>query len=416
MRHRTIWLLIGIILMFNMFPLSAQFDGEDIHHVIISIDTRTEGMSQRREIPAMVTKVIRCNNLLRPGDYYSVLQYSAYLEDRSFQNYVRIPHGKKGETFAFHPLDSLLSFSEELTFNWDSLSIFHGNAHFSLSSVAKPYSIKALMTNEILVNKTYIILVTDHQYNGHDFYQEVDYYEKQLRKNNRLATIDKKAIMQPCFDVAKEYFMEYKETLSKSYANRKDNDTIYIDLYECVPLCKNITLPSVMFYPPIIKAKRVKRKGYQISLPMTNINKEGFSVKKLVFKEIGCDSESRETVIMDDADSVLFSVFRPKDSIDSISVQAWLNVNDGVYGATVLSPDRKDSPGLSVKIPVEYEAPATIIFGIPLPDVLWWFDEDQHTAAAIFNTIFWVIVFVCICLSIICLRHYRPKDSQIHLQ
>lgn len=414
MKQLTIRVLFGVFLLLHPFLSSAQLDDVEVHHVIVSIDTRTYGKSKDSELAEMVLRMIRENKLLRPGDYYSVLQYSAYPSDLDFHHYVRKAFDKNGRDYIYRKVDSLHTYQAVLRTNWEKFSTYHrGENHYSLSSIAKPYSLKTLRTNEILVNKTFILLVSDHQYNGQDFYQEVSFFEQAI--NNTKTKINKDAIMAPCFDLAREYFMEYKQSLIKQYKPLGDNNNIYIDLYEYIPLSKNIALPSVMYYPPQIEAKRVRGKGYLIELPMKNINTEGFSVKKLVFKAIGGGNEKNEIVFTDTADSVKYEMYCPKDQIDAIEVKAWLNIKDGIYDATVLTPGQSGSPGLIVRVPVTYE-PMAKVWRLPLPDWLWLFaKDDQYIAAAIVKTIGWFILGVLAVLGLRRLRYYHPKNSQIHL-
>lgn len=410
-------LLATLILLSAPLVSYAQFDGKETCHVIVAIDARTEKMSYEPVLADSVMAIIKSNSLLKSGDYYSILQYSAQLDDDNFQNYVRKAKTERGQSFIFQRVDDPKDMAKVLKRYWSDFSHFPGDNQFSLSSIAKPYALMAVKTDEFLVNKTVIVLVSDHQYNGQDFYQEVKNYED---KNQ--ISIDKDAILQPCFDLAKKYFMEYKQTLSKQfYFDGRINDRIYIDLYEFVPLSKSISLASVMYYPPVIKAKRVKNKGYKIELPMSNTNEADFAVKRLNLKEIDISGHCLDSTVLDNADSVSFIVYRSKDQVRHIEANAWLNIKDGLYGATVLTPGPNGNPGLSVRIPVEYEKPATVVFGLPLSDAFWWFDTDDQYVAASYLQAICNCLLVLICLSIVAIvvsltRIYKPKDNQIHIE
>ena len=398
-KHRIITILTAFTALST--PLSAQYDEEDVRHVIVSVDTRTSNTISRSVVLDSLLGLINRNMLIRDNDYVSVLQYSVGVNDPGFRNYVRIPDcGGKRFVFTRTKKDGLRRIFNEWNWShfesWDS-----GLLAYSLSSVAKPYSITALKTDSTLVNRTYVILVTDHIYNGGDFYQELTEWTKHSR-----SPLNQDDIMQKCYSVAKEYFLSYMETVG---VTSMDKGPVYLDLYEFVPLSKNVEFPSVFFFPPVIKAKREQGKGYRISVSFSNTNPDQFDVKRK--KGVYC-----KPTLFKDGDNLEYVTYATKrNDIDSLRVKAWLRINDGFYNATLLTPRDDCSPGLNYSIPVEYPEDEKV-FGVPLSDKFWFiYKDDQKLAAQALTWIATALLFIMLALIFKRLKRYRPKDRQIHL-
>lgn len=398
---------IGLILL-TQTTLSAQFEGKEVNHLIVSIDTKTDGYSSDSRVSNRLLKIINDHKLLSEGDYLSILQYSVAQSDATLKNYVRVPSGPNVPKHIYEEITKTTSLQRIFSgANWAMYSRSSYNVDgYSLSSIAKPYSVAALTTNTHLVNRTFIALVTDHRYNAQDFYQELEAWRSMTR--TKLSYED---IMKKCFDVEKEYFMSYIETSKISVGAR----SIYIDLYELVPMRKDVSFPSVFYYPKVIEAKRVKNKGYLIELPISNTIPEVFKTKRIDFR--GVLDNGKNTKKYSFSSDSTFRIYSPqKGKVSELKVSAWLNIHDGFYNATLLTPDKNCSPGLNETITVNYPEDEKV-FGIPLSDAFWIFYPNDQKKAAIVLTCISAVLLVILALFLLWLiSGYRPRNNQIHLQ
>ncbi len=400
-----LYIIAGLILL-SPPSLFAQYEKGEINHLIVSIDTKP-AHSYPKNISDELIRFINKHQVLKKNDFISVLQYSVAENDPKLDKYVRIPSDSDQKKHVFdrisdeNCLNRIFSHS-----NWwkYSQSTYHV-AGYSLSSIAKPYSIAAIKTDSLLVNRTYIALVTDHRYNAQDFYQELEAWRTNTR--SQLSFND---IMGKCYEVDQEYFMNYIDTKVINYS-------CYIDLYEYIPLSKDVSANSVFYYPPTLKAVRVKGEGYRITLPLKNTVPEKFKTKQIEIVSRYDNGERSEPSIRTNKDEFEYVVAADKrGKITQLEISAWLNLIDGFYNATLLTPDDNCSPGLNLNIKVEYPEDARV-FGIPLIDAFWLFEpEDQYKAAFILNVIIGAALILLLALCLKMLGHYVPNNDQIHLE
>ena len=410
---KKIYILAGIFLL-SSIPLSAQYDGEEINHLIVSIDTKP-GSSYGDSVAYGLIGVVNSHKILKKGDYISVLQYSVPERDPRLDKYVRIPRGEGVGKHIFERVKSGSSF--RTLFTPDNLRKFAQSPYrdlgYSLSSIAKPYSIAALTADSILVNRTFIALVTDHHYNASDFYQELDAWRNARKGASLDGRLSFNDIMEKCYVVEKEYFMRYIDTREI----RGGRSCWYVDLYEFVPLRKDVSFASVFYYPPTLKAVRVKGKGYRIDLPLKNTIPGKFKAKRVDIVSRDSDGNPCDSCSFSGKDEFEYTTFAAKrGGIGCLDAVAWLNLVDGFYNATLLTPDEHCSPGLNTGIQIEYPEDAKV-FGMPLSDGFWFFfPDDQYMAALVWKAIIWALAVLLIAFCLKLLGRYRPGNRHIHLE
>lgn len=404
-------IIVLAALLLSPSLLFAQNQAErEIRHLIVSVDSKTNGQSGKADVSAALIGMVKERRLLAAGDYLSVLQYSVFENDPTLQNYIRIPNYENVKMHLYDPIEDTTSISRILSpRNLRKYAQSNINEDgYSLSSIAKPYSIAALQAmareNNVqtpLVHKTYIALVTDHRYNGQDFYQELEAWHS--LSNSKLKFTD---IMRKCFDVEKEYFIQYVETREIGWSS-------FIDLYELVPLKKDISLRNALYFPPVVKTERIKEKGYRIRLEFHPIDPSQY---KLVDIDIHPQPNDIEASVTMAGDTIVYDAYSPKrNHVTHLDISASINLLDGFYNATLLSPDH-GSAGLKTTLNVEYPEDEKVL-GIPLLDAFWFFfPNDQKMAAITMNILCCVLLAILIYLFFIWLGRYKPKDKQIHLE
>ena len=313
-----------------------------------------------------------------------------------------------------------------LTHSWSEIALqkFNpGNSPFSLVSVAKPYALLALKNSSVDVNRTFLVLITDHHYNGNDFYDEIVSLVQRQRALNVYSEIDVNRVFQKCYAVEQEYYIRHIKT-DTVWANRLYAPQGYVEVYEYLPLQQYFSLGAVINYPTELVAKRCKGGKYEIELPLTWRNNPHFTLKRLDVFGVAEDTPSFRTpenaVRLDSLGKAVFRIDR-NEKITSIRMRAWVKLLDGVYQATVLSPSQAASiylgrNGLNVDIPIKYEDDATV-YGLPLWDIFWLPGIDsQFTMAKIWEIILPAGLLIYLIYYMATHRTYRPKVKNFSLK
>lgn len=382
----------------------AQFDDRIRSHTIISVDCAGCPWARSAATRDSVRAFIEEKGIYGENDMCSLVGFRA--------------HSRDMESFAIDTCSYLKKVdANTLWYNWSSalagVSNDGGNG-YSLVSVAKPYSLKALKTSENYTNRTFLVMVTDRRYNGGDFYAEVIEFLRSVYGAyfpvERVRAMD--SLFKVCYDVEKEYYIKYLETRTLGI-NR------YLEFYEFIPLQETFSLPSIWDYRNTIIAKRRKGHKFEVALDIMPRNNARYVVKKVELKlSDGQHAETREWQV---ADTVIYRavVDNGKDRPGYLEMKVWVNLIDGCYNATVLSPvesapDYLGREGLNLTIPIQYEEPAKIVFFIPMPDFLWWFfPDDQYKAAIVMNAIIVMLLFVILLIYIKVRQYYKLTSKDI---
>ena len=289
--------IIGIFFLwatvFLSYPsfLKAEVDDTLRHHVILAIDKAgCDSWIGNREVSVSVRNILLSfwhsgYQMDRPmflaSDYLSILGFAVDASQRDMSMYA-IPLKVGGEPFCYRnpDVESLINL---LIFKWKELALQKlnpGNSPFSLVSVAKPYALLSLNNSSVDVNRTFLVLVTDHHYNGNDFYDEIVSLIQKQRALNVSSNIDVNRIFQKCYAVEQEYYIRHIKT-DTIWANRKYAPQGYVEVYEYLPLQQYFSLGAVINYPTKLVAERRRGGIYEVELPLTWRNNLHFELKRL---------------------------------------------------------------------------------------------------------------------------------------
>lgn len=411
------------------------------HHVIVAIDNAgTSSWITNYEVGSSVKKAL--NNtypsigimepLLQQGDYISIVKFDARTTaDAVDKYYVKnalndVPPMSKCEDIEalhngrFHVL-------------WNKIKVGESNNNFSILSVAKPYILQGTSSlvspsvrNSQEVSRTFLIMITDHHYNGNDFYDEINAWTQFTLVNNKVGCrILADSLSAFCRKVEQDYYIRYVATDTlHSLGGRK-----YVEIYEYQPLQQHFTLPSVVSFPVKLKAKRVIGGKYQISFPVSYQEEPHFSIDKLeidLLDESGnhVDLTEKETLTNLQQEREVKFVFDDSyvKTIKGVRIRGWVRINDGFYGFTQLvpydnAPAFLGNKGLTVNVDVEFEEDGKLFGVIRMPDFLWWFYHSDQAIGALMMS-FTILLLFLIGLVIFFWRalHYHPKESQMHLR
>lgn len=350
--------------------------------------------------------------LLSQGDYLSVVGVKGDCSSRGWGEFVYV---KSSFVDDYENIKRMLSPT-----GWPSQvktpDRYNYQESYSLISIAKPYILAALgkSPNKAMVDRTYMIFVTDHRYNGNDYYNELQYFLGQ--EGYVRAGIDVIDVLQVCYDVEREYCIEYIDVRQWPFSpfnGRYKN----VELFEVSPNQEYLTLPAVIDYSPSLPAIRKRRHSYEVTLDLEHANPH-FDVKEIVVYKC---SESKgfeepiDTLNSFDRYSKTF-VFDRSEKISHLRMTAKIKLNDNIYDATLLTPETV--PGLDQTIKVNQESDSRILFGLaPLPDWMWLsFVETQEAAAIVASFIILIVCAIMMLIYIYVTKTYKPKDEEVRIK
>lgn len=422
------------LFLLNSFPLNAEEDEPLRHHVILAVDKAgCDGWIGSREVSGTLRDILLSfkdvdyqvyRPIFRTSDYLSVLGFAIDASQQDMSMYATPLNF--GDALIRYETPNELQLSVLLASKWSRLAlqkINPGNAPFSLVSVAKPYALLALKDSLVDVNRTFLVLITDHHYNGNDFYDEIVSLIQRQQELKVNSNIDVNRVFQKCYAVEQEYYIRHIKT-DTIWANRRYAPQGYVEVYEYLPLQRYFSLGAVINYPTKLVAKRCRGGVYEIELPLTWRNNPHFALKRLDVFGVTENTPSFQTpdnaLRLDSLSHVVFRINR-EEMVSGIRMRAWVKLIDGVYNATVLTPSLSAPTffgrnGLNVDIPVEYEDDATV-YGIPLLDLFWIPGvESQYLMAKIWEIILPASLLIYLIYYMATHRTYRPKVKDFTLK
>lgn len=279
---------------------------------------------------------------------------------------------------------------------------------YSITSFAKPYSLMALKGKQS-VNRTFMVIITDGEYNGND-----DYYGEASYVKNKFTEKGKKQFKREIKSVQTNYFCQF--------IDQRNINGGYIQLYEFIPLQQYFALESVLNFPHDIVAERKKGK-YQVKFPIIAIKNNDYKIERLVVTV--SNGESKNDVIYKEEvtpnKELIINIPNNKISNANIEVKAWVRLCDGIYENTILHPEGsklQGANGLSRKFNIKLEEEAKILGVLPLPDFLFYLSfwtSSQSTAA---NSWAWILILIAIAVIVYILYKsniYKPDTKEIKI-
>ncbi len=409
-KNFTSFLLLFFALCASLYASSQSYSQNVRHHVILSVDNAgCNSWNTSSEVVEALGKAILKEKLVdgeyplfSDNDYLSFVGFAldAFSE---IDQFVRHKHPIYDSSFSRIMLNKYLR--QDYPDSANNVNI--GKYPFSLVSIAKPYTLKALKNSNVKVNRTFIVQVTDHHYNGGDFYDELNSLNEKRRnaenpdgKKIDIQSLNLEKILKDSYNVEQNYFFRWIKTYSIMH-NNKRTPKGYVEVYEAVPLQKNFTLPAAVDYPERVTAQRLRSGDYVVKIPVRPRENNGYEVQKIEFT-LG---DEVKTIQGNHSDTVVFNLAK-NNSARSISVRAWIRLVDGFYNATVMSPE-PEAPlelgrdGLNRTIQIEREGNAQILF-FSLPTWLWpKFIESQYEAAAVMTALLIVALVILVVLFLI---------------
>lgn len=403
----------------------CQFENNMRHHVIVAVDMTMPHQSWQQSDSTFLIAFnkILTDSILRQDDLLSIVGFSTDEHAANFDDYTYvIQNYQLGD---LEHLSFTTSLKNDLRKQWYNIASqgnrhHHGERPFSMISLAKMYAFAPVKQKDTshYVNRTFLLFISDHKYNGGDFYEEavsLNYF------NHRLTP----SMMQDYGQrVASQYFVRH-------ISGQEHRNHQHIDLFEYIPLQDGLTLPTIIDFPAgNIKAKRVKYGHYQLNITAATRHDPRYRLLQLRYRIV----DNKGEVILDticraitngndytELDS--FKVVRDLGTHHravSVMIDAWVSFRDGIYNATVLTPVANAptylaSNGLKVNVPIQYENKVLILGIMPLPGILQ-FSDNQESCAAVISLIASLLLLVVLIVLVRRIRIYHPKAEDITIE
>lgn len=431
LKRRSYAVVFMILCGLKLISAEQVFD----KHIIIAIDAAPsmaamQDLSNRTNVLNGLCDIFKRDSItMTDKDCYSMVFYGLSSDDVNNSNYIRIIKSRDSlGNYCWRQFDGVnnrFNFSNK---EWADIisqrKCSTNSSFYSLQTPAKAYAIKTLKREdcEKLAKKTYLVLITDNQFNGNDdIYKELRYIP-QAHKDDFLKVNT---------DVNNKFNIKHKCEIC--IGDISDFLPLYITLFEVEPRFEP-SFDSNVNYPTDLGLTRVKG-GYRIQFEFNEAydnyliqnlrfiykdkNGEKFTIEKQSRKFIEYESEylttDNEPILQD-----MIIVELDKDKFENnleVEMEVSLLQIDDCYNAALLSPDNFIKLKKSIKLPLKDEV--KILSIIPLPDFLWM-DDNPGTTVIIWNIILIIIIviFVGILISIIIKRSitYRPNAQQISIK
>lgn len=368
----------------------AQLNENINRHIIIAVDeyplSTYNAVNTSKIVNAIKSELDELQ--LDESDYFSCVKFGIGTQDSSLDNYAR-------------PVDNFTwksksEFELEIDSLVDDARKYHNHygETFSMLTGAKFYSLNALypFSDENSANRTYMLMITDNQYNGNgDMNSEFSHFRGlDFDFNTNLKRED---FINKCIKISEHYRFDYisEKVIETGWAPYK------AILFEIVP-SSSFSLNSAVNFPANLGLKRVKG-GYKLDFRYELIDKD-YTLKNLRVKIIKKDNTSKLKEYKSNNGRVEIEVKSSEISGDSIQVEirGWLQKNDEIYNSVVMNPyDDKHFSRLTYRQKLPKSGETKILNIIPLSDAFWWFFTDDLEKAVIV----WDVIIILIIIAVV---------------
>lgn len=423
----------AFILLDALLPqcISAQSDSILRKHIIIAFDNALPETYKNYLLssgPAIVTnadRLLRNNNAMpQTGDYISVVNFAMGADNESLNDFAKpsIDSGNREIAWReFNGWDNI--FSDD----WDNIVYNQGinrsrGSKYSLLSGAKAFAVRSLLgknidsdINHIYANRTYLLLVSDDFHNGNDNFMK----EFQVFKGMG-ARADEKEFRGVCNEFARNYIAEL---IAETPIATSGQLPYRLMLYEIRPSATT-SLAGVVNYPASLNLKRVPG-GYLMDFDAASVDnlyallKLQVDVATITGDTITCVADAKSP-----GETLHINLQVDKDDLDPdnvpVTVRGWLLQNDSIYNAYLWNPYDVYASRLTTHATLRCNDKGSV-FGIALPDTMWWFYRDDiRMAAFLWEVIFVMLIVIAVVAVIIILNkrslRYTPLNSEFSIR
>lgn len=413
-------------------PIStvAQTDSVLRKHVVFAFDDALPSaymlqlLNGEANITMNAERLLKRNNVMpSEADYISVINFGLGIDNKSLKDFAAPSKDSKGDIAwrEFNGLGNLFGSQ------WKNLVYNQGvarsqGARFSLLSGAKAFVMESLKGKNVLndsirayANRTYLLLVTDDYHNGNDnFIKEFEVFKSMG------ARVNEKEFREVCNEFSHNFLAELMDETILATGGELPYRLM---LYEIRPAA-TAALAGIVNYPASLNLKRVPG-GYSMEFDASSAV-DFYSLMKMEVETVTTngDTVKGSAAPIAPGQPLHFNLKLDKKEIDEdhvpVTVRAWLLQNDSIYDAYLLNPYDPHVSRLSSTGVLKCHDKGTV-FGIPLPDAMWWFSRDDiRMAAFIWEVIFILILVIAVVITIIILNkrslRYVPTNNEFSIR
>lgn len=383
-------ILLFFILTITSLIAYAQLNENINRHIIIAVDeyplSTYSAVSTSKIVSVIKSELEELS--LGESDYFSCVKFGIGTQDSSLDNYA--------QAVGNFTWKSKSEFESEIDSLVKDVRKYHNHrgGTFSMLTGAKFYSLNALypFSGENSANRTYMLMITDNQYNGNgDMNSEFNHFKGLDSNFNK--NLKREDFLDKCISISEQYRFDYisEKVIETGWAPYK------AILFEIVP-SSSFSLNSAVNFPANLGLKRVKG-GYKLDFEYDLVD-EGYTLKKLKVDIIKNDNTVESVEYYSNNERVEIGVKSTEISGDSIQVEirGWLQKNDEIYNSVVMNPyDDKHFSRLTYRQKLPKSGETKILNIIPLSDMFWWFfTEDLEKAVIVWDVIIILIIIAMV--------------------
>lgn len=422
----------AFILLNALLPqhVSAQRDSILRKHIIIAFDNALPETYKNYLLNSQATIITNADRLLKnhdampqTGDYVSVVNFAMGTDNASLKDFAAPSIDSDSHEIAWREFNG---WNNLFKGNWDNIVYNQGinrtrGSRYSLLSGAKAFSIKSLLGknndggNPEYANRTYLLLVSDDFHNGNDNFMK----EFQVFKGMG-ARAEEREFRRMCNDFARNYIAELIAETPLATAGQLPYRLM---LYEIRPSATT-SLAGVVNYPASLNLKRVPG-GYSMEFDAASVDNL-YTLLKMQVDVVTTDGDT--ITCASDATTpgkpLHIDLRIDKDDLDPdnvpVTVRGWLLQNDSIYNAYLWNPYDSNASRLTTHATLRCDDKGSV-FGIALPDSMWWFyRNDIRMAAFLWEVILVMLIVIAVVIVIIALNkrslRYIPLNSEFSIR
>ncbi|MDE6325678.1 MAG: hypothetical protein K2M02_05860 [Duncaniella sp.] len=423
----------AFILLNVLLPqcISAQNDSILRKHIIIAFDNalpetyKNYLLSSGQAIVNNADRLLQNHNAMpQTGDYVSVVNFAMGTDNASLKDFATPSIDSDNHEIAWREFKD---WSNVFSGDWESIVYNQGinrsrGSRYSLLSGAKAFSVGALFgknkgndNNRVYANRTYLLLVSDDFHNGNDNFMK----EFQVFKGMG-ARADEKEFRGVCNEFARNYIAEL---IAETPIATSGQLPYRLMLYEIRPAATT-SLAGVVNYPASLNLKRVPG-GYSMEFDAASVDNL-YALLKLQVDVVTVAGDTITCVAdaTSDGEPLHIDLQVDKDDLDPdnvpVTVRGWLLQNDSIYNAYLWNPYDVHASRLTTHATLRCNDKGSV-FGIALPDSMWWFYRDDiRMAAFLWEVIFVLLIVIAVVAVIIILNkrslRYTPLNSEFSIR
>lgn len=389
------YLMFLLFLLCGNIRVYAQYDTIN-RHVIIAFDNAlpeeyVKSIKNELLIKSAISRSI--SNLgLKEGDYYSMVNFGISKYDSNINNLARPIKDNRGTPIIWRKFISIFDMFNQNS--WYDMIERQGlnrmkrqGGPFSLLTGAKAYVINSVCppNDQVGANRTYLVMVTDDHYNGNDNQnKEFDTMGKTTISKSKRDFLDQ------CNKVAANLIFRYIRDKTIMINDYLATGALQVSVYEVVPALL-VSLNSIVDYPANMGIERVNG-GYRMRFDFKSIS-DRHILKRLALNVIGKNDQPYR-IYQFDGDGradIMLPMSHFEDCV-KIEMSVWLLQKDSIYNGALLNPHDSDFARLNVNLFHKLKNEVYFFGLIPIPDWMWAFTDNWHTAVIVWDLIALLVV------------------------